>query len=39
MEFDLMAGACMWRRSAELAVQTEKVGFSGIVYTEASKCK
>ena len=37
MEFDLMAGGVTWKESAELAVQLESAGYSGILFTEASQ--
>ncbi len=35
MEFDLMTGGLTWKESAELAVDLESVGFSGMLFTEA----
>ena len=35
MEFDLMTGGLSWKESAELAVDLESAGFSGMLFTEA----
>ena len=35
MEFDLMTGGLTWKESAELAVDLESAGFSGMLFTEA----
>ncbi len=37
MEFDLMSGASTWAESARLATELERVGFSGMLYTETSQ--
>ncbi len=37
MEFDLMTGGLTWKNSAEMAVQLEEAGFSGMLFTEAGQ--
>jgi probable F420-dependent oxidoreductase len=37
VEFDLMSGASTWAESARLATELERVGFSGMLYTETSQ--
>jgi probable F420-dependent oxidoreductase len=37
MQFDLMVGNMTWRESAELAVQLQQEGFSGMLFTEAGQ--
>ncbi len=37
MEFDLMSGGNTWTESARLAAELERVGFSGMLYTETSQ--
>lgn len=37
MEFDLMAGASSWKKTAELATRLEDAGFSGMLFTEAGQ--
>ena len=37
VEFDLMSGASTWSESARLATELERVGFSGMLYTETSQ--
>jgi len=37
MEFDLMAGASSWKKTAELATRLEEAGFSGMLFTEAGQ--
>jgi probable F420-dependent oxidoreductase len=37
LEFDLMSGASTWAESARLAIELERVGFSGMLYTETSQ--
>ncbi|HWM19246.1 MAG TPA: TIGR03617 family F420-dependent LLM class oxidoreductase [Ilumatobacteraceae bacterium] len=37
MEFDLMSGGSTWAESARLATELERVGFSGMLYTETSQ--
>ncbi len=37
MRFDLMTGNLTWQRSAELAAKLERVGFSGMLFTETSQ--
>jgi probable F420-dependent oxidoreductase len=37
MDFDLMAGANSWGRTAELAKDVEAAGFSGMVFTESGQ--
>lgn len=35
MDFDLMTGGLLWKRSAELARKLESAGFSGMLFTES----
>jgi probable F420-dependent oxidoreductase len=37
VEFDLMSGGSTWADSARLATELERVGFSGMLYTETSQ--
>lgn len=37
MQFDLMTGGLTWQQSAQMAVQLEQQGFSGMLFTEAAK--
>ena len=37
MEFDLMAGARTWERSAATATELERAGFSGMLFTESAQ--
>ncbi|MDP6376569.1 MAG: TIGR03617 family F420-dependent LLM class oxidoreductase [Pseudomonadales bacterium] len=37
MQFDLMTGSSSWEKTAELAMQLEKAGFSGMLFTESDQ--
>jgi probable F420-dependent oxidoreductase len=37
MEFDLMTGGLTWKNSAQMAVDLEAAGFSGMLFTEAGQ--
>jgi probable F420-dependent oxidoreductase len=37
VEFDLMSGGSTWSESARVAAELERVGFSGMLYTETSQ--
>ncbi|HIG41415.1 MAG: TIGR03617 family F420-dependent LLM class oxidoreductase [bacterium] len=37
MKFDLMTGSSSWKKTAELATEVERAGFSGMLFTEGGQ--